>query len=73
MPQFFVAFAVMHTLDQLHDIDFICVDKQNDPRIDDWSTVGHNDGDHAHWKLHDIDLRILYKLPFVERFYGSRG
>jgi hypothetical protein len=55
----------------MYEVDFICIDKCNDPRITDWSKVGDDDGSHSHWKLHKTDLRPLYKLPFVQRHYGS--
>jgi hypothetical protein len=61
----------MHTLDQLFEIDYICIDKQEDPRITDWKKIGDDDGDHARWQLHKVDLRVLYKIPFVHRHYSS--
>jgi hypothetical protein len=69
---FFHAWHIMHALDQLYEIDFICVDKQDDPRITDWTKVGDEDQSSAHWKPHSVDLRHLYKLPFVQRHYWTR-
>jgi hypothetical protein len=68
-PHFFSAWYIMHALDMLFDVDFICVDKQDDPRIDDWEPFGGSDQSHAGWKLHRVDLRVLYKLPFVYNNY----
>lgn len=70
-PHFFASWYIMHTLDQLYDIDYICVDKRDDPRIEDWKEVGNEDQDHAGWVLHKVDLRVLYKIPFVNRHYPS--
>jgi hypothetical protein len=62
----------MHALTLVREIDFIAVDLQEDPRITDWSPIGHNDNGEA--KHPDIKLSHIYKLPFVERFYdGSFG
>lgn len=61
----------MHTLDQIFDIDYICIDKQDDRRIADWSKVGDADQSHAKWKMHRVDLRVLYKIPFVNRHYQT--
>lgn len=68
---FFVSWAVLHTLDQMCELDVICVDKCDDPRIDDWKPIGDKDGSAAGWKLHKADLRSLHKLPIVERYFGS--
>lgn len=70
-PQFFASWYIMHTLDQLFDLDIICIDKQVDERITDWGKVGDSDNSHAKWKLHKVDLRVLYKIPLVQRNYGS--
>lgn len=61
----------VNALDQMMEIDFICIDKQEDPRITDWTPVGDEDGSAAEWKLHKADLRSLYYLPFVTRHFGS--
>ena len=58
----------MHTLDMMCDIDFICVDKQEDPRIKDWSPVGDTDPGET---VHDLDVDFLYELPFVKHHYGA--
>ena len=70
-PHYFAAYYILHTLDQMYDLDFICVDKQDDPRITDWSPVGESDASHAGWKLHEVDLRVLYKIPYVHKYYPS--
>ena len=70
-PSFFSAWYMMHTLDQLFDLDIICIDKQEDERITDWRRIGNADQDHANWKLHKADLRVLYKIPLVYRNYPS--
>ena len=68
---FFMAWGIMHTLDQMMEVEFVCLDKKEDPRISDWSRIGDGDSYHARWKLHKADLRSLYKLPFVHRHYPS--
>ena len=70
-PHFFASWYVMHTLDQMLDVEFVCIDKQEDQRITDWGKVGDADQSHAGWKLHRVDLRVLYKIPFVQRHYPS--
>lgn len=71
VAQFFVSWGVLHTLDQMYDIDYICIDKCEDPRIDDWSKVGDKDESVADWRPHGIDLRPLFKLPLVQEHYSS--
>jgi len=68
---FFVSWTVLHTLDQMCELDVICVDKQQDPRITDWRAEGDQDASNGNWKLHKVDLRPLHKLPIVERNFGS--
>lgn len=70
-PQFFVAWTIIHTLDQMCELDVICIDKCDDPRIDDWKPVGDKDGSAGQWKLHKVDLRPVHKLPIVNRHYGA--
>jgi len=67
---FFMAWSFLHAIDQMIDVDVICVDKQEDPRIDDWTPIGEEDGSHAGWKLHKFDLRPIHNLPIVQRHYG---
>jgi len=67
--QFFVAWGCLHALDQLCELDVICIDKQEDQRISDWSEVGSEDAGVANWKLLKVDLRPLFELPIVERHY----
>lgn len=69
--EFFLAWGHLHTLDQMIDLDVICVDLCRDERITDWSKVGDDDNSRADWKLHRADLRSLHKLPIVKRHYGS--
>ena len=57
-------------LDFKYDLDVICVDKQEDPRINDWSKVGDEDGSRARWQLIKIDQRPMYHLPLVMKHYG---
>ena len=70
-PSFFVSWTVLHTLDQLCELDVICIDEQKDPRITDWRAVGDQDANNGNWKLHKVDLRALYKLPIVYQNFGS--
>ena len=71
VAQFFASWFVLHALDQLYDIDYICVDKREDSRITDWTKVGDQDENHGQWKLHKVDLRPLFKLPLVQKHYSS--
>jgi hypothetical protein len=66
---FFSAWYNMHTLDMMFDVDFICVDKCDDPRITDWTPVG--DGDKGSVVRPATELLPLYYLPFVRSRYGS--
>jgi len=61
----------INALEQLFELDFIAVDRPGDPRISDWSRVGKYDGRPTDWKLHKVDLRILYTLPYIKRHYGE--
>ena len=67
--RFFGAWYTLHTLDMLFDVDFIAVDQRKDPRIADWSRVGHDDRP-THDGVSAIDLNHLHYLPFVQRHYG---
>lgn len=69
---FMAGWFALNALDQMIDVDMICVDKQEDPRIDDWQPVGEFEGRPTDWKLHKVDLRTLYNLPIVYRNYGGR-
>jgi len=65
-----VAWGLLQVLDSVMDLDIICVDKQQDSRITDWSKVGDGDRSRADWKLIKTDLRPVYTLPVVSRHYG---
>jgi len=52
------------------EVDVICVDKREDPRIDDWSPIGDDDGSRAGWALIKADLRPMNNLPLVIEHYG---
>ena len=65
--EFFSAWYLMHTLDMLFDVDFICLDKRDDPRITDWTPIGHDD--FGPYGLPLIELRPLFFLPFVRRHF----
>lgn len=71
--QWFLAWGKLHALDQMTDLDVICVDKQDDHRITDWSKVGHDDNSRADWQLKKVDLREVYALPIVHRHYGNQA
>jgi hypothetical protein len=66
--EFFSAWYIMHTLDMLFDVDFICLDKRDDPRITDWAPIGQDDPGNPGVPL--IELRPLFSLPFVKKHYG---
>ena len=66
--EFFSAWHNMHALDLLFEVDFICLDKRDDPRIADWEPIGQDDP--GPYGLPLIELRPLYFLPFVRRHFG---
>lgn len=58
----------LHALSQITTIDFICVDKRTDPRITDWTPVGHNATAN---NVHALPtLKFIYELPFVKAYYN---
>lgn len=65
---------MMHALSMIRTINFIDLLAQDDPRITDWSPVGHNDGGNRPMyddrPMPDMDLGRIYELPFVKRRYG---
>ena len=65
--EFFIAWSVLHMLDQELDFDVICVDKQTDPRIRDWGKEG------VYTQKEEptlpIDLRSVYNFPIVKHHY----
>ena len=65
--EFFLAWGQLHTLDQMMELDVICVDRKDDPRIDDWTPVGVFGTEQV---ILPIDLRSLHTLPIVERHFG---
>jgi hypothetical protein len=67
---FFLSWATLQMVANKFEVDVICIDKKEDPRITDWSPVGGDDGSHAGWKLHKTDLRPLFNLPIVFEHYG---
>lgn len=68
-PEFFAAWFNIHTLDQVFDLDFICLDKQNDARIKDWGRVGGNDASRLGHEIYSVDMQPIYKLPYINRYY----
>lgn len=68
--QFFLSWGCLQMLDSIRDVDIICVDHRTDPRIDDWGKVGDEDASKVGWQLIKTDLRPLYRLPIVEKYYG---
>lgn len=69
--EFFFAWAGLHTLDTMFSLDVICIDKQSDPRITDWSPVGNTQV--ARFESFPADLRAVYSLPIVKRYYEYDG
>ena len=64
---------MMHALTRIRHIDFIVIAQQADPRITDWTPVGHDDDGER--PIYDrpypaIDLGKIYELPFVDGVYG---
>lgn len=70
-PSFFAAWFVMYALDLTFGVDFICIDKQEDARITDWSIVGAKEPKYARGKLHGVDLSVLFSIPFLQQHYPS--
>lgn len=69
--EFFVGWGVLQHLYATMDLDVICVDKQEDERITDWSKVGDEDGSKAGWTLLKLDMRPLWRLPIITEHYGD--
>jgi hypothetical protein len=69
---FFLGWGVLQLLDSTLSLDVIAVDLQEDERITDWRKVGDEDMSRAGWQLIKVDLRPLYRLPIIDRYYGSR-
>ena len=59
----------MHLLDILFDVDFINLEAKNDPRITNWKPIGNDD--YGPYERGEIDLRPIYKLPFVKRHFDN--
>ena len=65
----------MHVLDQLYDIDFICLEQKSDPRIKDWSSVGSEKLEYNNpgaLQSPPADISALFALPFVKRHYNTK-
>lgn len=63
---------MMHALTLIRQVDFIVLEHESDPRITDWSPVGHNDdGERPIYNrpLPPMDLGKIYELPFVVAAY----
>jgi len=67
---YYLSWAALQMVANRFDVDVICVDKQEDPRISDWRKVGDEDASRARWGLIKIDQRPLYRLPIVFENYG---
>jgi hypothetical protein len=64
---YFRAFYTMHALTLVREIDWIAVDLQYDPRIENWEPVSDNPSrPDPHYPP---DFRHIYDLPFVQQFY----
>lgn len=68
--EFFLAWGQLHALDMMMELDVICIDRQDDPRIDDWTPTGVYDAGQG---ILPIDLRSLHNLPIVERYFGPHA
>jgi hypothetical protein len=68
--EYYLAWATLQMVANQFEVDVICVDKKQDPRLDDWRAVGDEDASRAGWELIKIDQRPLYKLPLVLDNYG---
>lgn len=71
LADFFLGWGKLHALDSMCDLDVICIDKQEDARITDWTPVGDEDGKRHDWKLLKHDLRPLTALPIITRHYSN--
>jgi hypothetical protein len=60
----------MHALTLVRDVDFVILERQQDPRIADWSKVGHEDA--GELVEREINLEPIYALPFVRPHYSIR-
>ena len=67
----FNSWYMLHALSLVKEIDFIPVDLKQDPRITDWTPVtGEGHLNNTEFLDVGINLRKLYDLPFVKRFYN---
>ena len=67
LADWYDAWYTLHALAQIKTIDFICIEKQSDSRISNWSKVGHNEK-----AVHEHNLPYLkkvYELPLVKAHY----
>lgn len=61
----------LHALSQLYDLDVICVDKQEDPRINNWKPIGTRnwEGEFLREQL-EVNWEFTLELPIVREHYG---
>jgi hypothetical protein len=71
--QFFLAWGCLQMIAEQMEVDVICVDHKTDPRINDWGKVGDQDNSKVGWQLLKTDLRPLYRLPLVDKYYGPHS
>lgn len=60
----------LQACDELFDLDVICVDKQEDPRIKNWEKIGAESHEMPMpGQFQDVYWDILFHLPIVARNY----
>lgn len=67
--RWYMAWYTLQALDDRLDLDVICVDKQEDPRIKDWERVGFREPPAKQTHFHDVRWDVLFQLPIVSRHY----
>jgi hypothetical protein len=66
-PTFMLSFFTLGALASIRDVDFIAVDKQEDPRISDWTREYHLEKEVV--SCPKVDLSPLRMIPFVREHY----
>ena len=65
-----MAWGCLQAVANMFEVDVICVDKQQDARINDWAPIGNEDASRARWELIKTDQRAMFNLPLVRQHYG---
>ena len=69
LGDFLHAWFKLHLLHERFEIQYVCVDKKHDPRIKDWRPVGAGEFAGSPPGYHQVDLRPIYDMPFIQTRY----